>query len=171
MKRHLEKKINEPLLALLLNKIIQTSKQPATATGQNAQLHFGLRQKRAVSIMAILQAGVAIKGTLIKGIHALVDAKRAKSFNNAIKMVAANVEIIHQQLMTLENRMFMMVKAIMPVLSDLKSQICQTNQKLTSQYQLMRMAHHRYNLLFRQTHETLMIHHFALLLFKNYLTI
>ena len=33
------------------------------------------------------------------------------------------------------------------------------------------MAHHRYNLLFRQMHKTLMIHHFALLLFKNYLTI
>ena len=33
------------------------------------------------------------------------------------------------------------------------------------------MAHHRYNLLFRQTHETLMKHHFALLLFKNYLMI
>ena len=33
------------------------------------------------------------------------------------------------------------------------------------------MAHHRYNLLFRWTHETLMIHHFAILLFKNYLTI
>ena len=32
-------------------------------------------------------------------------------------------------------------------------------------------AHDRYNLLFRQTHEMQMIHHFALLLFKNYLTI
>ena len=36
---------------------------------------------------------------------------------------------------------------------------------------MMQMAHQRYNLLFRQTHEMLMIHHFALLLFKNYLTI
>ena len=35
----------------------------------------------------------------------------------------------------------------------------------------MSSAHNRYNLLFRQTHETRMIHHFALLLFKNYLTI
>ena len=35
----------------------------------------------------------------------------------------------------------------------------------------MQMAHHRYNLLFRGTHEMLTIHHFALLLFKNYLTI
>ena len=32
-------------------------------------------------------------------------------------------------------------------------------------------AHNRYNLLFKQTHETQMIHYFALLLFKNYLTI
>ena len=36
---------------------------------------------------------------------------------------------------------------------------------------MMDSAHNRYNLLFRQTHKTQMIHHFALLLFKNYLTI
>ena len=62
-KRHLEKKINETLSALLPNKIVQTSKGPATATGQKAQLHFGLRQKRAVPVMTILQAGAAIGGT------------------------------------------------------------------------------------------------------------
>ena len=65
----------------------------------------------------------------------------------------------------------MMVKAIMPALDDFKSRIANMNQKLTSQYRMMQMAHHRYNLLFRWMHETLMIHHFALLLFKNYLTI
>ena len=36
---------------------------------------------------------------------------------------------------------------------------------------MMQMTHHRYNLLFRWTHKMLMIHHFALLLFRNYLTI
>ena len=36
---------------------------------------------------------------------------------------------------------------------------------------MMSSVHNRYNLLFRQTHKTQMIHHFALLLFKNYLTI
>ena len=121
--------------------------------------------------MVILQAGAAIVGTLIKGINALVDAKRAKSFNNAIKMVAANVELTHQRLMTLENRTSMMAKAIMPALDDLESRIANMNQKLTSQYRMMQMAHHRYNLLFRWTHKMLTIHHFALLLFKNYLTI
>ena len=79
-------------MALLLNKIIQTSKGPATATGMKGQLHFGSREKRAIPVMAILQAGAAIGGTLIKGINALVDPKRAKSFNNALKMVTANVE-------------------------------------------------------------------------------
>ena len=121
--------------------------------------------------MVILQAGAAIGGTLIKGINALVDVKRAKSFNNALKMVAANVELMYQRLMTLGNRMSMMAKAIMPALDDLKSRIANMNQKLTLQYRMMQMAHHRYNLLFRWTHETLTIHHFALLLFKNYLTI
>ena len=57
-----------------------------TATGLKGQLHFGSREKRAVPVMAILQAGATIGGTLIKGINALVDAKRAKSFNNALKM-------------------------------------------------------------------------------------
>ena len=121
--------------------------------------------------MAILQAGEAIGGTLIKGINALVDAKRAKSFNNAIKMVAANVELTHQRLMTLENRISMMAKAIMQALDDLKSRIANTNQKLTLQYRMMQMAHHRYNLLFRWTHEMLTTHHFALLFFTNYPTI
>ena len=121
--------------------------------------------------MAIVQAGAAIGGTLIKGINALVDAKRAKSFNNALKMVAAKIELTHQRLRTLEKRTSMMAKAIVPVLDVLKGKIAETNQRLTSLYRMMQMAHHRYNLLFRQIHEMLMIHHFALLLFKNYLTI
>ena len=86
-------------------------------------------------------------------------------------MVLANVELTHQRLMTLENRMSMMAKAIMPALDDLKSRITNTNKKLTLQYRMMQMAHHRYNILFRWKHEMLTIHHFALLLFKNYLTI
>ena len=119
--------------------------------------------------MAIFQAGSAIDGTLV--INALVDAKRAKSFNNVIKMVAANVELTHQRLKTFKDRMSMMIKAIIPALDDLKSRIAHTNQKLTSQYRMMQMARHRYNLLFRWMYEMLMIHHFAFLLFKNYLTI
>ena len=81
-------------------------------------------------------------------------------------MVTANVELTHQRLMTLENR-----TSIMPALDDLKSRIANTNQKLTSQYRMMQMAHHKYNLLFRWMHKMLTIHLFALLLFKNYLTI
>ena len=113
--------------------------------------------------MAILQAGAAMGGTLIKGIYALVDANRAKSFNNALKMVTANVELAHQRLRTLENRTSMMAKAIIPTLDILKGRIADTNQKLTSQYRMMQMSHHRYNLLFRWTQKMLTIHHFALL--------
>ena len=86
-------------------------------------------------------------------------------------MVAANVKLTHQRLQTLENRTSMMVKEIMPVLDVPKGRIADTNQRLTSQYRMMQTAHHRYNLLFRQTHEMLTIHHFFLLLFKNYLMI
>ena len=86
-------------------------------------------------------------------------------------MLNANVEITHNRLVTLENRTFMMVKAVMPVLKDVKSQINKTNEQLASQYRMISSAHNSYNSLFRQTHEMHMIHHFALLLFKNYLTI
>ena len=96
--------------------------------------------------------------------------QKEQLFNNAIKMVAANVELIHQRLITLENRMSM-AKAIMPALDDLKSRIANMNQKLTSQYRMMQMAYHRYNLLFIWMHEMLTIYHSALLLFKNNLTI
>ena len=85
-------------------------------------------------------------------------------------MVAANVELTHQRLRTLGNRISMMEKAIMPILDVLKDRIADTNQRLTSQYRMMQMAYHGYNLLFRWTHKMLTIHHFALLLFKNYLT-
>ena len=65
----------------------------------------------------------------------------------------------------------MIVKAVMPVHKDLKSQINKTNEQLASQYRMMSSAHNRYKLLFRQMHEMQTIHHFSLLLFKNYLTI
>ena len=87
--------------------------------------------------------------------------------HNALKMVAANVELMYQRLMTLENRTSMMAKAIMPALEDHKSRIANMNQKLTLQYRMMQMAQYRYDLLFRWTHEMLTIHHFALLLFNN----
>ena len=86
-------------------------------------------------------------------------------------MLNANVEITNNRLVTLENITSMMAKAIMPALKDLKLQINKTNERLASQYRMMSSAHNRYNLLFRQTHEMQTIHHFALLLFKNHLTI
>ena len=126
---------------------------------------------RTIPLLAIAQGTAAIGGMLMKGINALVDAKRANSINNAIKMLNANVEITHNRLVTLENRTSMMAKAVMPVLKDLKSQINKTNEQLASQYRMMSSAHNRYDLLFRQTHEMQMMYYFALLLFKNYLTI
>ena len=62
----------------------------------------------------------------------------------------------------------MMVKAIIPTLKDFKQQINNTNDRLTRQYQMMTRAHERYN---RQTHKTFQIHHLALLMVKDYITI
>ena len=143
----------------------------ATSSDNTQQDKSPSRKKRAIPLLAIAQGTAAIGSMLIKGINALVDAKRANSFNNAIKMLNANVEITHNRLVTLENRTSMMAKAIMPVLKDLKLQINKTNEQLASQYRLMSSTHNRYNLLFRQMHETQTIHHFAPLLFKNYSTI
>ena len=171
VKDRLERKINVTLPALLPNKIVQDTRGPVTSSGKTEQDRKDTRNKRVVPLLAIGQGTVAIGGMLIKGINTLVDAKRANSFNTVIKMLNANVEITHNRLVTLVNRTSMMAKAIMPVLKDLKFQINKTIERLASQYRMMNSAHNRYNLLFRQTHEIQTIHHFALLLFKNYLTI
>ena len=128
-----------------------------------------IRSKRAIPALAIIQGVAAIGGMMIKGINAPVDAKRASSFNNAIKLVNENVQVTHDRLITLENRTAMM--AIIPVLKDFKAQINNTNDRLIAQYQMMTRAHDRYNRHFRQTHKTFQIYHLALLMFKDYITI
>ena len=65
----------------------------------------------------------------------------------------------------------MMAKAIIPVLKDFKQQINNTNNRLYRQYRMMMRADDRYNRLFRQTHKTFQIHHLALLMIKDYITI
>ena len=155
----LERKSNYILLALLPNKL-----KPVTS-GE------GIRNKRAIPVLAIIQGIAVIGGMMIKGINTLVDAKRASSFNNAIKLVNENVQITNDRLMALENRTAMMTKAIIPVLKDFKQQINNTNDRLNRQYRMMIRAHERYNRLFRQTHKTFQIHHLALLMVKDYITI
>ena len=164
LRNRLKHKINHTLPALLLNKLNITKHGPATS-GEN------VRNKRAIPALAIIQGIAAIGGMMIKGINALVDAKRASSFNNAIKLVNENVQITHDGLITLKNRTAMMAKAIIPVLKDFKQQINNTNDRLIRQYWMMTRAHKRFNRLFRQTHKTFQIHHLALLMFKDYITI
>ena len=147
VKSRLECKINVTLPALLPNKIVSESRGPETSSDRTGEDKPSSRDKRAIPLLAIAQGMAAICGMLIKGINALVDAKRANSFNNTIKMLNANVEITYNRLVTLENRTSMMVKAIMPVLKDLKLQINKTNDQLASQYRMMSNAHNRYNLL------------------------
>ena len=164
VRNRLECKINHTLPALLPNKFNMTMQGPATS-GEN------IRDKRAIPALAIIQGVAAIGGMMIKGVNVLVDAKRASSFNNAIKLVNENVQITHDRLITLENRTAMMAKAIIPVLKHFKEKINSTNERLTRQYRMMIRAHDRYNALFRQTHKTFQIHHLALLMFKDYIMI
>ena len=164
LRNKLECKINYMLLALLPNKLNIMRQGPVTS-GEN------IRSKRAIPALAIIQGVAAIGGMMIKGINALVDAKRASSFNNAIKLVNENVQINHDRLITLENRTAMMAKAIIPILKDFKDQINNTNDRLIRQYRMMTRVHDRYNRLFRQTQKTLQIHHLALLMFKDYISI
>ena len=103
VKSRLDCKINTTLLALLPNKIVQDARGLATSSDKTVWEEKGSRNKRAVPLLAIVQGTAVIGGMLIKGINALVDAKRANSFKNAIKMLNANVEITHNRLVTLEN--------------------------------------------------------------------
>ena len=137
LQNRLECKINYTLLALLPNKL-NTMRQGLATSGKN------VRNKRAVLTLVIIQGVAAIEGMMIKGINALVDVKRASSFNNAIKLVNENVQITHDRLITLENRTAMMAKAIIPVLKDFKQQINNTNDRLIRQYLMMTRAHERY---------------------------
>ena len=89
--------------------------------------------------------------------------------NNYIPLTQAQISLC-ARLITLENRTAMMEKAIIPVLKDFKQQINNTN-RLNRQYRMMTRAHDRYNRLFRQTHKTFQIHHLALLMVKDYITI
>ena len=143
VKVRLEHKINITLLALLPNKITGYSRGPATSSDETGQDKLHSRNKRAIPILAIAQGTAAIGNMLIKGINALVDARGASSFNNAIKKINANVEITHNRLVFLENRTSMLAKVIMPVLKDLKLQINKTNEQLASQYRMMSSAHNR----------------------------
>ena len=164
LRKRLECKINYTLPTLLPNKLNVTRQGPVTS-GEN------IRNKRAIPTLVIIQGVAAIGRMMIKGINTLVDAKRASSFNNAIKLVNENVQITHNRLITLENRTTMMAKAIIPVLKDFKEQINNTNDRLITQYRMMTRGHERYNRLSRQTHITFQIHHLALLMFKDYITI
>ena len=88
LQNRLERKINHTLPALLPNKL-NTMKQGPVTSGE------GIRNKRAIPALAIIQGVAAIGGMMIKGINALVDAKRASSFSNAIKLINENVQITH----------------------------------------------------------------------------
>ena len=164
LRNGLECKINFTIPALLPNKL-NIMKQGLVTSGEN------VRNKRAIPTLVIIQGVAATGGMMIKGINALVDAKRALSFNNAKKLVNDNVQITHDRLITLENRTAMTAKAMIPVLKDFKQQINNTNNRLIRQYRMMTSAHKRYNRLFRLTHKTFQIHHLALLMFKDYITI
>ena len=98
LKLRLEHKINITLLALLPNKTKDNSGGLVTSSDENEQDNSHSRSKRAIPFLAIAQGTTAIGGMLIKGINALVDAKRASSFNNTIKMPNANVEITYNRL-------------------------------------------------------------------------
>ena len=90
VKSRLECKINVTLLVLLPNKMTSDSRGPETSSDKAGQNKSPYR--RVIPLLAIAQGTAAISGMLIKGINALVDAKRVNSFNNAIKMLNANVD-------------------------------------------------------------------------------
>ena len=84
LQNRLEHKINHTLPALLPNKL-NTMEQGLATSGE------GIRNKRAIPALVIIQGIAAIGGMMIKVINTLVDAKRASLFNNAIKLVNENV--------------------------------------------------------------------------------
>ena len=76
VKVRLECKINITLAALLPNKITGYSRGLVTSSDETWQDKLHSRNKRAIPLLAIAQGTVAIGSMLIKGINALVDAKK-----------------------------------------------------------------------------------------------
>ena len=91
VKSRLECKINVTLQALLPNKMTNDSRELVISSDKTGQDKSPSRNKRAIPLLAIAQGTTALGDVLIKGINALVDAKRVNSFNNTIKMFNANV--------------------------------------------------------------------------------
>ena len=77
VKIRLEHKINITLLALLPNKITDNSRGLVTSSDENGQDKLCSKSERAIPLLAIAQGTAAIGSMLIKGINALVGAKRA----------------------------------------------------------------------------------------------
>ena len=73
LSNRLERKINFTLPPLLPNKFNMTMQGLATSSEN-------IRSKRAIPALPIIQGIAAIGGMMIKGVNALVDAKRASSF-------------------------------------------------------------------------------------------
>ena len=71
----LECKINITLPAHLPIKIVQDSRGPVTSSDNDGHEEQGSRNKRTIPLLVIAQGTAAIRGMLIKGINALVDAK------------------------------------------------------------------------------------------------
>ena len=65
------------IITRLPNKIKDNSRGLATSSDKNEQDNLHSKSKRAVPLLAIVQGTAAIGSMLIKGINALVDAKRA----------------------------------------------------------------------------------------------
>ena len=84
LRNRLQCKINFTLLALLPNKFNMTT-QGLVTSGEN------IRSKRAIPALAIIQGIAAIGRMMIKGVNALVDAKRAPSFNNVLNWLSQSL--------------------------------------------------------------------------------
>ena len=67
VKTRIEYKIIVTLPALLSNKIVQDSRGPARLGDKTGHEEHGTRNKRAISLLAIVQGTAAIGGMLIKG--------------------------------------------------------------------------------------------------------
>ena len=73
-------------MSLYQHFYLTNSRGLATSIDKTEHEEHSTRNKRAIPLFAIGQGTAAIGGMLIKGINALVDAKRANFFNSTIKM-------------------------------------------------------------------------------------
>ena len=160
-------KIENVLPSLLPNAIVNSNQGKAIElpNGQLWTSEMESRTKRAIPLAAVpaIFAGVqAVGGLVIKGINAVASYKRSKAMAGAMKKLYANDQILHNRLVSIENRTAVLAKAQLTGFEIMNSRMLSIENKWQTSAQNLERLVNTTNRQFRRTHEAINNHHLAI---------